>query len=348
MAQKNDYYEILGVDKSASADDIKKSYRKLAKKYHPDANPNDVEAEAKFKEIAEAYEVLSDPSSKSKYDRLGHNFKNAGPSMSDTMEDVMRHFQERFGGRKHSMKVRRGNDLRLNVSLTLEDMYAGVNKKFKYNRLTKCEPCGGRGGSGHGECKTCQGQGRVIQVVQTQLGMMQSINDCPECLGSGNSYQTKCNHCDGHGVSSQEAIVDIDIPHSIADGDALTLNGMGHGIKEGDYGRLIIVINELSHKDFTRVGNDLRSKIKLNYYDVILGTKINMNTIEGGLIKVTVPKFSKLGSSLRIVGKGMKLPDSESRGDMLLEIDINNPTEISDEEKELLEKIKKIKEGVVE
>lgn len=343
MSDKRDYYEVLGVEKSASDKEIKKAYRKLALKYHPDKNPDDKEAEEKFKECAEAYEVLSNPEKKGHYDRHGFS----GPQMGSggmSMEDMMAHFNEMFGtdfGQKQSFTVRRGQDLRLNVKLSLEDMFNGVHKKFKYKRMENCEPCNGRGGSGSKLCNTCKGHGMVIQVQQTALGVMQTSMTCPECEGDGNVVETTCETCNGAGLNHDETTFEIDIPYGIKDGDTLVVDEMGHGVKGGMYGRLLIVISEEKHEEFSRDGHNLRTLIELSYSDLVLGTKLEIGTIEGKKIRVTVPEFSNVGDNLRIKSKGMKAPNSEARGDMFIELAIDMPTEISDEDKELLEKLKK-------
>ena len=222
-------------------------------------------------------------------------------------------------------------------------MFNGVNKKFKYKRMETCEPCNGKGGSDITKCDTCKGRGVVIQIQQTQFGVMQTRITCPTCSGDGEVIKTKCNTCNGKGLNQKETTIDVDIKHGISNGDTLVVNGMGHGIKNGEYGRLLIVIGEVKHKDYIRVGHDLRGVTKLNYSDLVLGTKVDIKTIEGKIILVTIPELSHVGDNLRIQSKGMKLPDSEVRGDMIIELDIEIPTEISDEERELLEKLKKIK-----
>lgn len=349
MSQKRDYYEILGVDKSASNNDIKKAYRKLALQYHPDKNPDDKSAEDKFKEISEAYEILFNSDKRSNYDKYGHD----GPQMSGgfnmNMDDIMAQFRNHFSGGfgRHSMSVKRGNDLRINISLSLEEIFNGVSKKFKYNRLVKCDNCNNQGGHGHTQCSTCQGQGRLYQTIQSNFGIMQQLTDCPDCEG-GYTYETQCQICKGNGVKEEETTVDIDVPYGIKHGDMFQMNDMGHAVRDGEYGRLIIVITELNHKDMIRVGNDIRQKLKLLYHDIVLGSKIDIETIDKKTIRVAVPELSKVGDNLRIKNKGMRITNTDSRGDLILELDIDMPTEISDEEKEILENLKKIKQNIVE
>lgn len=341
MSDKRDYYEILGINKDSSDKDIKKAYRKLAIKYHPDKNPDNSEAEELFKEVAEAYEVLSDSEKKLQYDQYGHDGpQNFGGFNTDEM---FSEFDRMFGGnrRRHNYRVKRGQDLRLNVSISLEEIFNGVTKKFKYKRMETCTPCNGVGGTGISDCETCKGHGIVMQVQNTQFGMMQTQMTCPTCNGDGKIIENKCKSCSGVGLNSNEVIVDAVIPHGISDGDALAIDNMGHGIKDGHYGRLIIIINEKKHDLYNRFGNDLRLKAKLSYSDLVLGTKIEINTIEGGNIRVTIPEFSNVGDNLRIQNKGMKLSNSETRGDMIIELEIIIPTEISEEDKKLLKKLKK-------
>jgi len=330
MTQKRDYYKVLGVDRSASDKEIKKAYRKLAKQYHPDKNPDDTESEAKFKECAEAYDILSNSEKKSEYDQFGH-----GRPMGS------RGFSGRE--RRQSMRVYRGQNLRLTISLSLEDIFNGITKKLKYNRMMTCDPCSGHGGTGSKTCGTCKGHGMVIQNIQTPFGLIQSSSTCPTCDGERTTVETKCTICNGQGITQQETMVDIDIPYSLREGEGLSMSQMGHGVKNGNYGDLHIIVTEDRHKEYTRDGNNLRVITKLDYHDLVLGTKVDVNTIEGKTIRVTIPEFSKVGDNLRVQSKGMKLPKSKTRGDMIIELDIDMPKEISDEEKDLLENLKKIK-----
>lgn len=344
MSDKRDYYEILGVEPSADNKQIKKAYRKLAKKYHPDKNPDDAESEEKFKECSEAYSILSDSEKKEEYDRYGHGAPQGMGGGGMNMEDILSRVNNMFGGNhKPSFTVKKGDDLKLNTSISLEDIFNGVSKKFKYKRMESCKPCNGHGGTGIKTCHTCKGHGMVMQIQRTQFGIMQTQTTCPTCDGEGKVIENKCSICRGHGVTQKETTVDVDIPSSIKNGDAFAINSMGHGIKDGEYGRLIVVITEKNHKDYTRVGNDLRTTTKLIYSDLVLGAKVNISTIEGKAIRVTIPEYSKVGDNLRIQGKGMKIPNSQLRGDMIIELGINMPTKTNDEEKELLENLKKIK-----
>jgi len=339
MSDKRDYYEVLGVSKDSSDKEIKTAYRKQAIKYHPDKNPDDPESEDKFKECAEAYEVLSNTEKKDNYDTHGFSGPQRGGMSGFDMNDIF----SQFGERKQSMRIKRGQNLRLNISLSLEDIYSGITKKFKYNRMTSCEPCSGHGGTGSKTCGTCKGAGAVIAHQQTAFGLMQSRMTCPECDGERTTIEVNCTTCVGLGVVEEEATVDVTIPHGIKNGEGVGIAHMGHAIKGGVYGELHVIITQNNHKQYTRNVNDLRCKTSIPYHDLVLGVKLDVNTIEGKTIRVTIPKFSKVGDNLRIQSKGMKISESNVRGDMILELEVDIPTEISDEEKELLEKLKKIK-----
>lgn len=339
---KKDYYEVLGLDKNATDSEIKKAYRKLAMEFHPDKNPNNTEAEERFKEIAEAYEVLSDSDKKQRYDRYGHQ-GHQGVSM----DDIMSQFEQQFGFsfRNHSQNNRRifkGDDLRLNVKLTLEEMFTGVNKKFKYNRKVSCNDCSGHGGNGTTVCHVCHGSGRVVEITQTPLGIMQSQSICNNCMGGGTSYETQCNTCHGEGTITKEELVSVDIPSGISDGNGIQMNGYGHAIKNGINGHLIIQITQKKHDDFIRTNDDLVYKLKLQYPSLVLGDKINIPTIDGNEIRVTIPEHCDVGTNLRVAGKGMKNIDTGNRGDLIIEVGLNIPKIITEEERELLEKLKNI------
>jgi molecular chaperone DnaJ len=335
---KRDYYEILGVDKNTPEGDIKKAYRKLAKKYHPDKNPDDKESEEKFKEVGEAYEVLSDEDKKARFDQYGHDAPVRGGGGFQDINDLFNRFS---GQNRQSHRKPVGKNLRLNISLTLEELYTGVTKKVRYQRMKQCTPCDGHGGHNPTSCGTCGGQGRVILTQQTQMGMIQEIRSCPDCGGNGTKFSSTCGDCSGAGVLKEEKLIDINVPSGIRNESALQLNNLGHSIKGGTAGHLIVMVTEIPHDVYTRVGNDLRMKLKLDYSALVLGTKAEVPTIEGGKIRITIPEYSKVRDNLKITSKGMKLPNSDVRGDMTLELDIDMPTEITIEERELIEKLKK-------
>jgi molecular chaperone DnaJ len=347
---KRDYYEVLGVNKGASESDIKKAYRKLALKYHPDKNPDNPEAEEKFKEAAEAYDTLSDKDKKVNYDRFGHN----GPRPSGggmNMDDIFSQFgdsfgfggQNPFGGRR---RERRGHDLVINVKVTLEDVLNGVTKKFRYRRNAPCPTCDSDGGINKKVCTKCNGNGSVMHVHNTPLGQMRQVVDCDMCGATGNIFEKNCGTCNGSGVKNQEEVVEVKVPHGIRDNDMMEYIGMGHAIKLGTPGKLIVRITLQPHKDFIRNGNDLRYNLKLDYPQLVLGDKVEIPTIDGKNIRVTVPKFSKIGDTLRIVNKGLKVMNGEMRGDMMIQLDIEMPSELTPEREELIEKLKNIEKEV--
>lgn len=341
MDNKRDYYEVLGVSKDASDSEIKKAYRKMAIKYHPDKNPDDSGAEELFKEAAEAYSVLSDEEKRQQYDQYGHD----GPRMSGgmSMEDIMRHFREAHGySFTNEPEVPVGDGLRLHLKLTLEEVFEGTTKKLKYKRLKTCEPCGGLGGFDEQICPKCNGNGIIAKIMQTPLGIMQTMITCDSCEGYGVTYKRPCSSCNSKGVKQEEELVDVKVPSGIKDGSGMIMEGMGHAVRGGIDGDLLIHFTILNHKEFTRVGNDLRSRIPIKYQDLVLGCKIEVPTIEGKKIRVTIPEYSDVGDNLRIQSKGMRLPDSNVRGDMILELDVDMPSEVSDEERELLEKLREI------
>lgn len=335
---KRDYYEVLEINKSASESDIKKAYRKQSKKYHPDVNPD---GEETFKEVAEAYETLSNKEKKEGYDAYGHGGQQGGGGFN--MDDIF----SQFGGDPFNrQRQRRGQDLILNVKISLEEAFHGSTKKFRYKRNVKCGTCDGVGGKSEKTCTTCQGQGHIFHHQQTQLGVMRQMVTCNACGGTGKVVEDPCSNCNSQGVEIKIELIEVKIPHGINEGEALQYVGMGHSIKNGTPGNLMVRVMIFNHKDFVRNGSDLRYQLKLKYTDLVLGTKMEVPTIEGKNIKVTIPPYSKPGDTLRIMNKGIKVKGSEIRGDMMIIVDIEIPTNISDEERELLEKIKNIGQGV--
>ncbi len=340
---KKDYYDVLGISKGSNESDIKKAYRKLAKEKHPDVGGDENE----FKEIAEAYEVLSNPDKKRDYDAYGHKGKPMGNGFGGmNMEDLFRDFG--FGGNftQNRSRPRFGQDLRINIPVTLEDIFNGVSKTIKYNRNGSCTSCNSAGGHDITTCPTCQGQGSVVQHVRTPMGVMQSIETCPTCQGQGTTYAVQCNVCQGQGIQRGEQEVTIDIPAGIYDGAILQYNGMGNAIKNGSAGKLIINITEVVHKSYVRQGNDLKYNLKLPYPKLVLGDKVEIPTIDGGIIKIHVPEYSKTGDNLRINSKGMRHLQSDVRGDMYVVLDVDFPKKINEEERELLNKLKNLEETV--
>lgn len=341
---KKDYYDILGINKGSNESDIKKAYRKLAKEKHPDVGGNENE----FKEIAEAYEVLSNPDKKRDYDMYGHRGKPMNQGFGGmNMDDLFRDFG--FGGnfsQNNRTRPRFGQDLRINIPVTLEDAFNGITKTIKYNRNGACTSCNSSGGHDITTCPTCQGQGSVVQHIRTPMGIMQNIETCGVCQGLGTTYAVQCNVCQGHGVQRGEQEISIDIPAGIYDGAMLQYNGMGNAIKNGSAGKLIISITEIAHKSYVRNGDDLKYNLKLAYPKLVLGDKVEIPTIDGSVIKISIPEYSKSGDNLRINGKGMKHLQTNDRGDMYIVLDVDFPKKISEEERELLDKLKNIEETV--
>ena len=335
---KKDYYEVLGLKKGASNDEIKKAYRKLAKELHPDVNPEDINAEDKFKEVSEAYEHLSDSDKKAKYDRFGHNSNGGGFGGRD-MSDIYEQFGNMFGQRTQQNN-RVGQNMSLVVKLTLEEIYTGVKKTYKYNRNTACGDCNGHGGTDLHNCGVCGGSGMVAQVYKTPMGHVQQIIPCNACDSTGKTYTKQCNTCKGNGVSSMNETIEVEIPSGVVDGMTFVMSGKGHGIKSGTEGDLHIRIMELPHKIYTRSGADLKMNLKLTYPQLILGDKVEIETIEGGKIRISIPEYSDVGSTLKVPFKGGKLLGKDSRGDIIVSLGIEIPKKLTDEQKEVVIQLK--------
>jgi molecular chaperone DnaJ len=319
-----DYYNILGVDKNASESEIKKSYRKLSKEYHPDLNPNNKESEEKFKDIAEAYSVLSDPEKRSNYDRFGTPNGNGNPFGGMDMDDIFSSF---FGNKQN--RRRKGNDIRINIHLSLEDIFSGIHKRIRYRKSCKCNDCNSTGGETI-QCNTCGGQGVLIQIQNTPFGRIQNTVPCSNCRGSGRIITKQCNSCNGNGVNIKEVEYEFDIPKGIMDGEMLRIMGMGNSIKDGIDGDLIINMVELPHDKFKRVGNDLHQTLNLSFKDLVLGNDdVQVDTLEGK-IKFKIKKGTDVGSMLRIPKRGF-VRDSE-KGDMILEVWMDVPKNLTEEE----------------
>ncbi len=328
---KKDYYEILGVDRNANENEIKKAYRSLSKKHHPDVGGD----EEMFKLVSEAYDILSDQEKRAKYDRFGHNdshFSGFGGFGG-------------FGGFSN-MQQNVGRDLRGYLNLTLEEIFNGARKNFKYKRFVSCKSCNGEGGHDVKTCNTCNGSGATTKIIRTQFGIFQSMEMCMDCQGEGKKYSKTCNVCNGHGVTRHEEEIQIDIPASIPDGGAIKYNGMGDAVKKGSSGMLYVIINELKHDKFVRDGDNIKYNLKLTYPDLVLGTKVEIPTIEGNVIRVTIPEYSKVGENLRIAKKGFL--SKGDRGDMFINLDIEMPTKITDNEREVLENLKNINTTILE
>lgn len=360
---KRDYYDILGVSRNASQEEIKKAYRKVALQYHPDRNPGNKEAEEKFKEAAEAYEVLSDPEKRAKYDQFGHAGVKGGQGgyggAQMTMEDIFAQFGDIFGedspfstffggttsrSRRGSGTGARGSNLRIKVKLTLEEIAKGTKKTIKVKKYITCHSCNGTGAkdrSSIANCSTCGGTGVVRRVQQTILGHMQTTTTCPTCHGSGTMITTRCHTCRGEGREYGEETITIDIPAGVHQDIQLSMTGKGNvGERNGPPGDLIIQIEELPHEDFTREGNDLLYNLYISFPEAVLGTSVEIPTIDGKA-RIKIEPGIQSGKILKLKGKG--LPDLNNRyetGDLLVYIHVWTPKQLTAEEKALLEKLK--------
>ncbi len=350
---KKDYYEILGVKRDASPEEIKKAYRKVALKYHPDKNPGDPTAEDKFKEAAAAYEVLSDPEKRQQYDRFGHDGMRgqaAGGSQMN-MEDIFSRFSDIFGG--HGFEsfftggsqpgARKGTDLRIKLKLTLQEIADGVTKKVKVKRYTTCGACKGNGaqdGTALSTCSHCKGSGQVRRVVNTMLGQALAASPCPVCHGAGKTILTPCNSCQGEGRLYQEEVVTLNIPAGVSQGMQLSMTGRGnvppHGGIPGD---LIIAIEEKEDELLKREGDNIHYQLHVSFIDAALGSDQEVPTIHGK-VKIKLETGTQSGTILRLRGKGIKHIDGYGNGDQLVHIQIWTPKKLSKEEREKLESLK--------
>jgi molecular chaperone DnaJ len=355
---KRDYYEILGVARSAQEVEIKKAYRQMALKYHPDKNPGDKAAEDMFKEAAEAYEVLSSPEKRQRYDQFGHQgVGGAAGSQHMNMDDIFSQFGDIFGGHNPfesffgggrssgggRRAVNRGSNLRIKVKLTLEEIAHGVEKKIKVNKSVACASCSGSGAQGSNafsSCGTCKGSGYVRRVTNTILGQMQTTSTCPTCNGEGQVITNKCKSCHGTGLQQGEEVITINIPSGVAEGMQLNVSGKGNAAERGGVpGDLLIVIEEVPHADLQRDGDNLYYDLYINFADAGLGTSVEIPTLDGKA-KVKIDSGTQSGKVLRLKGKGLPHLNSYSKGDLLVNINVWTPQTLSSEEKKLLEKLR--------
>ncbi len=365
---KRDYYEILGVSKSASAEEIKKAYRKVAMKYHPDRNKGDKTAEEKFKEAAEAYEVLSNTDKKARYDQFGHEGMRSGGGYSGggmNMEDIFSNFGDIFGnargggsggfdpfesffnGGQRSRRQRghgqRGSNLRVNIKLTLKEMANGANKKIKVKKYTPCDTCGGNGAkdsTSFQTCSTCNGAGQVRQVSNTILGQMQTTATCPTCHGEGKIITAKCNTCSGEGRVYSNETISIDIPAGVSEGVQLSMSGKGNaGIRGGMAGDLLITIEEIPDANITRDGNNAIHNLYISFVDAAIGTSVEVPTIDGK-VKIKIPAGTQSGKIFRLKNKGFPSLNSYGKGDQLIYVNVWTPKNITAEERKILEKLR--------
>lgn len=355
---KRDYYEVLGVPKNADADTLKKNYRQKAMEFHPDKNPGDKSAEEKFKEAAEAYDVLSDPDKRARYDRFGHAGmeQGGGGFQNMDMDDILRRFGfdsgdifgEFFGGGRRSSgrgRGERGTNLRIKIKLTLEEVASGVNKKIKVRKQVSCNSCAGSGAKDKASidtCSTCRGSGMVNRVAQTPFGMMQTAVQCPACNGAGSTVKNPCNVCKGDGRVLGEETIDIDVPAGVHDGIQLSMSGKGNaGAKGGSAGDLVVSIEEIPHEHLTREGNNIIHELFINIADAALGTKLEIPTLEGRA-RVAIPPATQSGKILRLKDKGLPNLQSYGKGDLLIHVNVWTPKKLTDEEKKLLEKLREM------
>ncbi|MBM3921879.1 MAG: molecular chaperone DnaJ [Sphingomonadales bacterium] len=357
---KRDYYEILGVSKSASADEIKKSYRKVAMQYHPDRNPGDKAAEEKFKEAAEAYEILSDQDKRAQYDRFGHagvgGAGGRGGSGGMNMDDIFNQFGDIFGddlfgsffgggqrgGGRQRGRGSRGSNLRIKLKLNYEEIAKGVSKNIKVKKYVSCTTCSGSGAKDKNStqtCSTCGGNGQVRRVQNTFLGQMQTVATCSDCNGEGSTVTAKCGACKGDGRIYGEETVSIDIPAGVQEGMQLNVSGKGNaGERGGSNGDLIILIEEETHKELYREGNNVAYELHLSFTDAVFGIQAEVPTIDGRA-KIKIPAGTQSGKIFRLKGKGFPSVNSYEKGDQLVQVSIWTPQQLSAEEKAALEKL---------
>lgn len=353
---KRDYYEVLGVPKNAAKDDIKKAYRKQALKYHPDKNPGDKSAEEKFKEAAEAYEVLSNDEKRSKYDRFGHaGLGNSGNGFSGhgmTVEDIFSSFGDifgdafggfgGFGGGRRGRSVNKGSNLRVKVKLNLNEIATGTEKKIKVKKYVSCTTCDGTGAAdskSYNECSTCRGTGHVTRVTSTILGQMQTTSVCPSCGGEGKTITKKCTACFGEGITEKEEVININIPAGVARGMQMTVSGKGNAPRRGGVnGDLLVVIDEEDHPDLLREGNDLIFNLFISIPDAIMGSNVEIPTVES-FVKIKIEPGTQPGKILRLRGKGLPEVNGYGRGDLLVNVNVWIPKSLTREEMKLIEKL---------
>lgn len=365
MSAKRDYYEILGVSKSASADEIKKAYRKVAMQYHPDRNPGDKAAEEKFKEAAEAYEILSDADKRAQYDRYGHagvgnGARGFGGSGNMNMDDIFSQFGDIFGddifgsffGGQGGQRARsgqrgrgiRGSNLRVKLKLNYEEIAKGVTKSIKVKKYVSCSTCSGSGAKDKGSvqtCGTCGGSGQVRKVTSTFLGQMQTVTTCPTCNGEGSTITAKCGSCKGEGRVYGEETVTIDIPAGVQEGMQLNVTGRGNaGERGGSPGDLIVLIEEEAHAQLHRDGLNVAYDLYISIPDAIFGANVEVPTIDGRA-KIKIPAGTQSGKIFRLKGKGFPAVNSYEKGDQLIHINVWTPQHLTSEEKQMIEKIQK-------
>lgn len=357
--EKRDYYEVLGVSKTASADEIKKAYRKKAMEFHPDRNPGNKEAEEKFKEAAEAYDVLSNPDKKARYDQFGHagmgGAAGGGYNMDFDLSSIFERFGDIFGGgfggfggfggysggRSAGKRVRQGSNIRIKVKLTLEEINAGVEKKIKIQKYVPCSHCDGTGAKDKNSvatCPTCKGNGQVVNQQRTMFGVMQQVSVCPDCGGTGQVIKDKCPHCGGNGVVKGEEVVSINIPAGVAEGMQLTMRGKGNAAPNGGInGDLLVLIEEQEHELFERNGNNIYLNHYISFPQAALGASIEVPTLTGKA-RIKIAAGTQSGQILRLQGKGLPELNSRMVGDLIVNVNVWTPKNLSKDEKTAVEK----------
>lgn len=364
--EKRDYYEVLGVEKTATADEIKKAYRKKAMQYHPDRNPGDKEAEEKFKEAAEAYDVLSNPDKKARYDQFGHagmsGAGGGGYNVDFDLNTIFERFGDLFGGgfsgfsgggfsgfsgfgsggHGQSKRVRRGTNIRIKVKLTLEEINTGVEKKIKIQKYVPCSHCNGTGAKDKNAittCPTCHGSGQVVSQQRTMFGVMQQVTVCSACGGSGEVIKDKCPHCGGNGVVKGEEVVAVNIPAGVAEGMQLTMRGKGNAAPNGGVnGDLLVLIEEQEHELFERNGNNIYLNYYISFPQAALGATVEVPTLTGKA-RIKIAAGTQSGQILRLQGKGLPELNSRIIGDLIVNINVWTPKTLSKEEKAIIEKL---------
>ncbi len=360
MSSKRDYYEILGVTKSSTSDEIKKAYRKVAMKFHPDRNPGDHTAEEKFKEAAEAYEVLSDSDKRAQYDRFGHSAFGPGrgggfSGHGMNMDDIFSQFGDIFGddmfgsffsggSRSSSRRSRgtRGSNLRIKIKVNYEEMAKGIAKTIKVKKYVACNTCGGSGAKDKNSsqtCRTCGGNGQVRRVQNTFLGQMQTVTTCPDCNGEGSVITSKCTACRGEGRVYGEETVTLDIPAGVQEGMQLSMSGKGNmGERGGGPGDLVILIEEEPHPFLHREGLNVAFDLYISFPEVVFGTNIEVPTIDGRA-KIKIPAGTQSGKIFRLKGKGFPSIESHEKGDQLIQVNVWTPQTVSEEERIAVESL---------
>jgi len=356
---KRDYYDVLGVSKDASQDEIKKAYRKRAMKFHPDRNSDDPKAEEKFKEASEAYEVLRDEEKRRRYDQFGHQGMNGGFGGGGFenvgFEDIFSRFGEIFGsdfgemfgggGRSRGRRSpgQPGSDMKLRMELSLEEIANGVEKKLKVKKQVTCDKCNGTGAETEEDfqtCGTCNGMGEVRQVHKTMLGQMVNVQPCPECRGDGRIITNKCSKCNGEGRYKGEETVKVRVPSGVSKGNYITLRGKGNaGRRGGEAGSLIVLIEEKEHDRFEREGNDIYYDLVLSVPDAILGTEVEVPTLKGKA-KVKIDEGTQPGKLLRMKGKGINGLNNSGTGDQFIRVNVYMPRDLSSEERKHIEALR--------